>query len=325
VAGFTAFVRRLAQGALVAFGVVTATFVLLQLAPGEPLAGVAESPYASPEVIEQMRRNFGLDQPIPVQYVRYLGNLLRGDWGVSFAQRRPVLDALADAVPNTIALGLAALLVNFAGGIALGSIQALRPRSALDRTLSVVSLVLYSLPVFWLGLMLLLVFGQILGWFPVGGVVDPVVYPSLSPLAQALDRLHHLALPALTLGLVGAGSTARYQRAALLDVLGQDFIRTARAAGLSEWTIVSRYALRAALLPTITLVGLTLPSLLSGAVLVETVFSWPGIGRLTVNAVLQRDYPVVAGAALLASIAVVAANAVADLAYRLADPRTREA
>jgi peptide/nickel transport system permease protein len=325
VAGFAALVRRLAQGALVAFGVVTVTFVLLQLAPGEPLAGVAESPYASPDVIEQMRRNFGLDQPIHVQYARYVVNLLRGDWGVSFAQRRPVLDALADAVPNTIALGLAALLVNFAGGIALGGIQALRPRSALDRTLSVVSLVLYSLPVFWLGLMLLLVFGQVLGWFPVGGVVDPVVYPSLPPLAQALDRLHHLALPALTLGLVGAGATARYQRAALLDVLGQDFIRTARAAGLSEWTIVSRYALRAALLPTITLVGLTLPSLLSGAVLVETVFSWPGIGRLTVNAVLQRDYPVVAGAALLASIAVVAANAVADLAYRLADPRTREA
>ncbi|HWP37544.1 MAG TPA: ABC transporter permease [Gemmatimonadales bacterium] len=325
MAGFTAFVRRLAHGALVAFAVVTVTFALLQLAPGEPLAGVAESPYASPEVIEQMRRNFGLDRPIHVQYARYVRNLLRGDWGMSFAQRRPVLDALADALPNTVVLGLAALLVNFAGGIALGSIQALRPRSALDKALSAVSLVLYSLPVFWLGLMLLLVFGQVLGWFPVGGVVDPVTHPSLSPIGQALDRLHHLALPALALGLVGAGSTARYQRAALLEVLGQDFIRTARAAGLSERTVVLRHALPAALLPTITLVGLTLPSLLSGAVLVETVFSWPGVGRLTVNAVLQRDYPMVAGAALLASIAVVAANAVADLAYRLADPRTREA
>jgi peptide/nickel transport system permease protein len=323
VAGF--LVRRLAQGALVAFGVVTLTFILLQAAPGQPFAGLAESPYASREVMEQMRRNFGLDQPAHVQYARYLGNLVRGDWGVSFAQHRPVLDALADAIPNTLVLGIAALLLDFAIGMAIGGAQALRPHSALDRTLSVVSLVLYSVPVFWLGLMLLLVFGQALRWLPVGGVVDPVVYASLPPFAQFLDRLRHLVLPALALGLVGAGSTARYQRAALLEALSQDFVRTARAAGLSERVVVLRYALRNALLPTITLLGLSLPSLLSGAVLVETVFSWPGVGRLTVNAVLQRDYPMVVGAALLAALAVVAANALADLAYRAVDPRTREA
>jgi peptide/nickel transport system permease protein len=323
VAGF--FVRRLAQGALVAFGVVTVTFVLLQIAPGQPLAGLAESPYASPQVMEQMRRNFGLDQPVHVQYARYLANLARGDWGTSFAQHRPVLNALRDAIPNTVVLGLAALLLDFIIGIAVGVAQALRPHSALDRTLSVGSLVLYSVPVFWLGLMLLLLFGQVLRWLPVGGVVDPVVYASLGPFGRLLDRLQHLVLPALTLSLVGAGSTARYQRAAMLDALSQDFVRTARAAGLSERTVVLRYAMRNALLPTITLIGLSLPSLLSGAVLVETVFSWPGVGRLTVSAVLQRDYPMVAGAVLLAAFAVVAANAAADVAYRLVDPRTREA
>jgi len=322
VIGFA--VRRLAQAALVALSVATVTFVLLQLAPGDPLAGPVESPYVSPEVVAQMRRNFGLDQPVHVQYARYLANLVRGDWGTSFAQHRPVLTAFRDAVPHTVILALAALLLDFSLGVAAGVIQAVRPHSALDRAISIAALVLYSVPVFWLGLMLLLVFGQALQWLPVGGVVDPVVHSSLALPAQALDRLRHLILPALALGLVGAGATARYQRAALLDTLSQDFVRTARAHGLSERAVVLRHALRNALLPIITLVGLSLPALLSGAVLVETVFAWPGMGRLSVNAILQRDYPVVTGAALLAAFAVVAANGLADIAYRWADPRTRE-
>ena len=318
-------VRRLAQAAAVAFAVVTVTFILLHLAPGEPLGAFAESPYASPEVVAQMRRNFGLDQPLTVQYARYLANIVRGDWGTSFAQHRPVLAAFRDTVGNTAVLALAALVLDFALGLAAGVIQATRPTSATDRLLSLASLLLYCVPVFWLGLMMLLVFGQALHWLPVAGVVDPVLYPSLSPGGQLMDRLRHLALPALTLGLVGAGATARYQRAALLDAMSQEFVRTARARGLSERAVVLRHALRNALLPTITLIGLSLPTLLSGAVLVETVFSWPGMGRLTVSAIVQRDYPVVLGATLLAAFAVVAANTVADIAYRWADPRTREA
>jgi peptide/nickel transport system permease protein len=237
---------------------------------------------------------------------------------------RPVLDALGDALPNTLVLALAALILDFTLGIAIGTLQGMRARSTLDRVCSAVTLTLYSVPVFWLGLVLVLVFGQELGWLPVGGVVDPVLHPTYGLLGKILDRAVHLLLPALTLGLVGAAGTARYQRAAVLEVVRQDFIRTARAKGLDETAVALRHALRNALLPTITLLGLSLPTLFSGAVLVETVFSWPGMGRLAVDSMLRRDYPVVTGAAILVALAVVAGNLVADLLVRLADPRTRD-
>ncbi|GBD31430.1 MAG: peptide ABC transporter permease [Gemmatimonadales bacterium] len=316
--------RRLAQALLIALGVVTLTFILLHAAPGDPFAAAAESPYLSPQAIEQARRNYGLDRPLWVQYLRYVGNLARGDMGVSFSLHRPVSEALLDALPNTLLLAAAALILDFGLGITVGTLQGMRAGTRLDRTLSIVTLALFSTPVFWLGLMLLLVFSQTLGLFPVGGVTDPVLYPSLSPLGKLLDRLWHLCLPAWTLGLVGAAGTARYQRAAILEVVRQDFIRAARARGLSERAVAMRHALRNALLPTITLFGLTFPVLLSGAVLVETVFSWPGMGKLTVDAVLRRDYPLVLGATVLAALMVVLGNLLADLAYRVADPRTRE-
>lgn len=316
-------VRRLAQALLIALGVATLTFVLLHLAPGDPFAGASESPYVSPQMIEQARRNFGLDHPIHVQYGRYLTNLLRGDLGTSFTLHRPVLDAFLEAIPPTLVLALTALLIDFAVGIGIGVIQGMRPDTRWDRILSALTLLLFSVPVFWLGLMLILVFGEKLGWFPVGGVTDPVLYPFRAPLGKLLDRLHHLVLPALTLGLVGAAATARFQRAAMLEVIRQDFIRTARAKGLSERAVALRHALPNALLPIITLFGLAFPTLLSGAVLVETVFGWPGMGKLTVDAVLRRDYPLVTGAALLAGLMVVLGNLLADLGYRLVDPRTR--
>jgi peptide/nickel transport system permease protein len=322
VAGFLA--RRLGAAALVAFGVVTLTFLLIHLAPGSPLAGPAENPYVSREMIEQARRLWALDRPLHLQYLRYLANLARGDWGMSFWMHRPVLDALGDALPNTLVLALSALILDFTLGIAIGTLQGMRARSTLDRVCSAVTLTLYSVPVFWLGLVLVLVFGQELGWLPVGGVVDPVLHPTYGLLGKILDRAVHLLLPALTLGLVGAAGTARYQRAAVLEVVRQDFIRTARAKGLDETAVALRHALRNALLPTITLLGLSLPTLFSGAVLVETVFSWPGMGRLAVDSMLRRDYPVVTGAAILVALAVVAGNLVADLLVRLADPRTRD-
>ncbi len=321
--GFLA--RRLGAVALVAFGVATITFLLIHLAPGSPLAGPAENPYISPQIIEQTRRNFALDQPLYVQYVRYLANLTRGDWGTSYVTHRPVLAAFRDALPNTLLLAAAALILDFALGIAIGTLQGMRAHSALDRVCSAVTLTLYSVPVFWLGLMLVLVFGQQLEWLPVAGVVDPVLYPSRTLLGKLLDRTAHLVLPAITLGLIGAAGTARYQRAAVLEVVRQDFIRTARAKGLRERDVALRHALRNAILPTITLLGLSLPMLFSGAVLVETVFAWPGMGRLAVESVLRRDYPVVTGAAILVALAVVAGNLLADVLTRLADPRTREA
>lgn len=316
-------VRRLLAAAAVALGVVTLTFLLIHLAPGSPLAGSGENPFVSPEMIEQTRRNFGLDRPLSVQYVRYLSNLIHGDWGMSYTLHRPVLDAFRDALPNTLLLAVAALAVDFGLGIALGTAQGMRPHTGLDRAGSTMSFLFYSMPPFWLGLMLLLVFGEQLHWLPVGGVVDPVVYPLRSTLGKVLDRLVHLMLPALTLGLIGAAATARYQRAAVLEVVRQDFIRAARAKGLSERAVTLRHALRNALLPTITLLGLSLPILLSGAVLVETVFAWPGMGRLAVEAISRRDYPLVTGAAILTAIAVVAGNLIADLLAWLADPRIR--
>ncbi len=314
--------QRLAQGAVVVFLVVTLTFVLVRIAPGSPLSSLVESPYASPEAIDQMRRNFGLDRPMHVQYGRYLARLVQGDLGISIARHRPVVEVLAGAFPHTLLLAVAGLLITFAAGVALGTVQALRARTALDRWLTGITLTFYAMPVFWLGLMLLLVFGQWLGWFPIGGAADPVTHAFRSPFGQMVDRLHHLALPALALGLVGSAEVARYQRAALLDVLRQDFVRAARARGLPERTVITRHALRAAMLPTVTLAGLAVPGLLSGTVLVETVFAWPGMGRMAAEAIFQRDYPVVAGAALLAAVLVVVGNLIADVAVRLLDPRT---
>jgi ABC-type dipeptide/oligopeptide/nickel transport system permease component len=315
--------RRLGQAAVVTFTVATLTFLLIHAAPGSPFAG-SDTLHISPDVVAQMRRHFGLDQALPVQYVRYLGNLARGDWGLSFSQHRPVLDVFKDALPNTLLLAAAALLVDFTLGIAIGTAQGMRPGSRLDRAWSAVTLTLYSIPQFWLGLMAILVFGLELHWLPVSGAVDPVLYSLRSPLGKVLDHLRHLVLPALTLGLIGASATARYQRAAILDVVRQDFIRTARAKGLSERAVALRHALRNALLPIVTLFGLAFPILLSGAVLVEYVFSWPGMGKITVDAIAQRDYFVVTGAAILVAFTVVLGNLVADVLTWLVDPRTRQ-
>jgi peptide/nickel transport system permease protein len=311
------------QGAVVVFAVATLVFVLLQAAPGDPLTIVGER--VSPEDLDRLRRSFGLDRPIPEQYVRYLANLARGDLGLSLTQHRPVLAALGDAIPNTLLLAAAALLVDFTLGVIIGVFQATRRRPAADTALSLITITLYSTPVFWLGLVLLVVFAQGLGWFPAGGATDPITHASLSPAGRALDRLHHLVLPALALGLAAAGYTARHQRSALLEVLGQDFVRTARAKGLGDRVVLLRHALRNALMPTITLAGLAFPVLLSGSVLVESVFAWPGMGRLAAEAIGRRDYPLVTGAALLAAVMVVLGSLLADLAARAADPRLRRA
>jgi peptide/nickel transport system permease protein len=322
--GTLAFVvRRLAQGAVVVFAVATLVFVLLQAAPGDPLTVVGER--VSPETLDRLRRSFGLDRPIPEQYARYLANLVRGDLGISLSQHRPVLDALADAIPNTLLLAAAALLVDFILGIVVGAAQAWHRNTRTDAALSLITITLYSTPVFWLGLLLLVVFGQGLGWFPTGGATDPITHASLSLGGRLLDRFHHLVLPAMTLGLAAAGYTARHQRSAILEILGQDFVRTARAKGLRPGTVLVRHALRNALMPSIMLAGLAVPVLLSGSVLVESVFSWPGMGRLAAEAIARRDYPLVTGAALLAAVMVVLGSLLADLAARAADPRLRSA
>jgi peptide/nickel transport system permease protein len=315
-------VRRVAAAIAIIWAVVTITFVLIHLAPGTPFLPAAETP-VDPAVVARLRQEFGLDRPVAEQYVHYLRELARGNFGESFGLHRPVADALAEAVPNTLTLAGAALCIEFTLGLALGVYQATRPRRFGDVALGNATLFLYSVPTFWLGLLVLLVFGQWLRWFPVGGVVDVVTHPSLPWAGRVADRLWHLALPAATLGLVGAAGTARFERAAMLEVLGEDYVRTARAKGLPERRVVLGHALRNALLPLITLFGLAFPFLLTGAVLVETVFAWPGMGRLATEAIFRRDYPVVTAAAMLASGMVVLGSLLADLLYTAADPRIR--
>jgi len=318
VAGW--LVRRLVASIAIVFAVVTITFFVVRLAQGTPCGGERPLP---PDVCERERVVFGYDKPLQVQYVKYLAALLHGKMGRSFGLHRPVADALADAIPNTFTLALAALLIDFVLGLALGIYQAVRAGRFGDIALGNVALFVNAMPVFWLGLVLLLVFAQWLRWFPVGGTHNPVLCPRLDSPYCLLDFLWHLTLPALTLGLVAAAGTARFQRAAMLEVIRQDYVRTARAKGLRERRVLLVHALRNALLPFITLFGLAFPFLLTGAVLIETVFAWPGMGRLAVSAILQRDYPVVTGAALVTSTMVVLGNLIADVLYAIADPRIR--
>ena len=310
--------RRLAASVAIVFAVITFIFILIHLAPGKPC-----SENLDPRVCTLLTRQFGLDQPIAVQYWRYLVQLAHGNLGMSFSLRRPVWDALVETVPFTLQLAGVALVFDFVIGLGLGIYQATRVNRLPDLMLGNVTLFIYSLPTFWLAPILLLVFGEKLGWFPVGGASDPIFCPQVDSLYCIADRLWHLVLPATTLGVVGAAGTARFQRAAMLEVASQDYVRTARAKGVPERQIVLRHQLRNALLSFITRFGLAFPFLLTGAVLVETIFAWPGMGRLAFDAILTRDYPVVTASALIASTVVVAGNLLADILLGFADPRLR--
>ncbi|MGE5801119.1 MAG: ABC transporter permease [Gemmatimonadota bacterium] len=312
--------RRLVASVAIIVAVVTFVFVLIHLAPGEPCP--SDEP-VDPTVCLELKRQFGLDQPLPEQYRRYLVALAHGNLGYSFSLRRPVRDALAETIPFTLQLGAAALLLDFVLGLMIGIYQASRVNRVPDLLLGNVTLFVYSLPTFWLALILLLLFAEKLGWFPVGGANDPIFCPTVDSLYCAADRLWHLLLPAATLGLVGAAGTARFQRAAMLDVASQDYVRTARAKGVPERRVVLHHQLRNALLSFITRFGLAFPFLLTGAVLIETIFAWPGMGRLAFHAILTRDHTLVTATALIASTVVVLGNLLADILLELADPRLR--
>lgn len=315
--------RRLLQAVAVVFLVTTATFALIHLAPGDPFESAMANPKVSEAVRARWRATYGFDRPIAEQYARYLGAIARGDFGYSFSTNRPVLAALAEAVPNTLLLMTTAIALSFAGGIGVGIVQAMKRGRAADRVLGTATLVLYSLPDFWLAVIVLLGFAYWLPILPAGGAVDVVLYPYMSGVERVVDRARHLVLPSLTLAALSAAGIARHQRAAMLEVLHDEFVRTARAKGATEWRVVMRHALRNALLPVITLFGLYFPALLGGAVLVERVFSWPGMGQLTLNAVAFRDYPLVVAGAMVASLMVVAGGLIADLLTAAADPRLR--
>ncbi|HWJ24846.1 MAG TPA: ABC transporter permease [Gemmatimonadaceae bacterium] len=317
-----ALLRRALGGAVVVAAVVALTFALVHLAPGDPFGASLENPQITAAIRAQWRHQWGLDRPLSEQFVRYVASLARGDWGYSFSLHEPVRDALARALPNTLLLMGIAYVLSFGLGVALGALQAARRGSILDRGLGGVALFFYSMPDFWLALMVMLTLAYWMPVFPTSGMVDPVMYAYLTPAERLVDRLRHLALPALTLCLIYTGAAARYQRAALLDALASDYVRTARAKGLPEGRVLV-HALRNALLPTITLMGLAFPALLGGAVFVEKVFAWPGMGWLAVNAVNTRDYPLVLASVVVGSALVVLGSALADAGYAAADPRLR--
>jgi peptide/nickel transport system permease protein len=273
-----------------------------------------------PEAIELMRQKYGLDRPIHVQYVKWLGNLLQGDLGESFHYRRPVADLIAERIPYTLLLTIPALLFDALIGMGLGIVSAVKQYTRTDKTLTLGSLVIYSVPGFWLALMLVLVFSVHLGWFPTSQTRS-LDYDLLSWPWKLLDLLWHLALPVFVLGVASAAGTARYMRNRLLEVLSEEYVLGARARGLRERVVILRHALRNAMIPILTLYGLSLPFLLGGAVLIERVFAWPGLGLLGVEAVNGRDYPVILATTMIAAVLVILGNLLADVAYAIADPR----
>jgi peptide/nickel transport system permease protein len=314
---------RLVQAAIVVAIVTTIVFVLIHLAPGDPFTTAMDNPNVTEAVRDHWRAMYGLDRPLWEQYLRYIGSVARGNFGWSFSMHRPVLDVLADALPNTLLLAGTALVFGFAGGIGVGVVQASRPGSRVDRWLGAVSMFFYAMPDFWLALMMMLIFAYWLPLFPVAGSVDPVMHDYMSAGGALLDRISHLVLPALTLALLSGAAIARYQRAELLRVLPDDYVRTARAKGVGERRIMVAHVLRNALLPTISLLGLSLPVLFTGAVFVERVFAWPGMGWVILNAVGTRDYPLVTAGVIVAATTVTLGSLAADLLYAVADPRVR--
>ena len=314
--------QRLAQAAVIVAIVATITFALIHLAPGDPFSAVMDNPNVSEAVRQTLRAQYGFDRPIPEQFVKYVNALAHGELGWSFSHERPVREVLGTALPNTLLLMLVALVGSFALGIVIALAQVARRGSATDHALSGVSLLFISMPDFWLALLALLAFAYWVPLFPVGGVVD-VMHEYMGFGRRLVDRLWHLALPALTLTALASAAVARYQRAALLDVLPADYSRTARLKGLTEREILRRHALRNALLPIITMIGLSFPALLTGTFFVEKIFSWQGMGYAVMNAIGTRDYPLVMGGVIIGSIMVTLGSLLADLLYALADPRLR--
>lgn len=300
---------------------VTLTFFIMRLAPGDATTRYV-NPHFPPEVKQTMVERFGLDEPIHVQYWDWLTAFVQGDFGISFTRSQPVSEVILNAMGNTLVLTGLSLMVAMIVGVSLGIVSAVKRHTFLDRSLSGLALFFYSMPGFWLALMLILLFALKLGWLPSGGVVS-VNHELLTPPGWFWDRVVHLILPVFVLGVTSAATVMRYMRGSMTDILQQDFIRTARAKGLSERLVILRHAARNALGPVITLFGLSIPFLFSGAVIIEIVFSWPGMGRIMVESVLQRDYPVAIATAAIAFALVILGNLLSDVLYAIADPRVR--
>lgn len=308
--------QRLVSVAFVLLGVSFIVFLVLHLTPGDP-AQILLGPLATPNELATLREQLGLDKPILVQYGRWLSHVAKGDFGRSIVLRRPVLPEVWSRFKATIILAAGGMLVAFPIGILSGVVSATRRGSWIDRLSAIFAMVSISMPAFWVGLLLIMGFSLRLGWLPGTGMYSPTGEGELS------DLLIHLILPAITLALVPLAVIARLTRSNMLEVIGQDFVRTARAKGASERRVLARHAFRNTLVPLVTILGLEAGFLLAGAVYVETVFSWPGIGFMMVNAILTRDFPLVQGGVLLIATTYVMINMATDLLYAYVDPRVR--
>ena len=317
---FRQLLSRVLQALALVLAVVVLNFILVHAAPGDPVETIAGvSGGMSPELMAQLRLQYGLDKPLYVQLAVYMGKVLSGDLGYSYFFNLPVASLIGERVPATLLLVLGAVLSAFVMGSTLGVLSARKPNGVLSQFITVLSMVGFAAPVFWMGIMLVILFASVFPILPVAGMRS--IDSSGGGIADVLDVLHHLVLPTFTLGLVYLAQYSRLSRAAMLDVLGADFIRTARAKGLADRVVLYKHALRNALLPVVTVLGLQFGNVMAGAILVETVFNWPGLGRLAFESVLRRDYPTILGVLLFASIVVVVMNQVTDMVYRLIDPR----
>jgi peptide/nickel transport system permease protein len=320
-------VRRLLARRLWHLGVVVAlattlSFFLIRLAPGDPFSALLENPRVTTQQVDRLRAEYGFDRPLPEQYLRYVSRVARGDLGDSFYHWRPVRELIAERLPRTLLLMGLALAASFLIGIAIGVIQAWKAGSATDKLLGGIAMFFYSLPDFWLALVVLYVFGYKLGLFPTSMI--PPFHLGPVPWWQSLgETAVRMTLPVATLALLTSALVARYQRSAMLDVSGRDFVRTARAKGASESRVLLRHILRNALLPIVTLLGLAFPALLAGSVFIERIFSYQGVGYLTVEAIRSSDPELVASLVLLMAVLVSIGNLLADLLYAVVDPRLR--
>ena len=299
-------VRRILQTIPVLFGVIVITFILMYMVPGDPVVSMVGERYDE-ETIHKLRKELHLDDSLPMQFVHYVSNVLRGDFGKSFITGGPVSEELLIKFPNTLILAVASMIIAIITGLTMGIVSSLRPQSVLDKITMLFALAGISAPVFWVGLMLVLFIGVFLQWLPPTG----------------FGGIEYIILPAITLGLRSAAYLARLTRATMLDVLNQDYIRTARMKRLPEWKVILKHGFPNILIPIITVIGTDFGSYLSGAVLTESIFGWPGIGRYALEAILKRDFPVIQGTVLFMALMFILANLIVDIFYGIVDPRMR--
>ncbi|MDL1959787.1 MAG: ABC transporter permease [Deltaproteobacteria bacterium] len=306
-------------------GITLISFMVMHLAPGEPMSLQADfNPKMTPEMRERLRAQYGLDRPLHIQYWQWLKGLAVLDLGRSFSpDRRPVLDKIKERLPVTLLINFLAIGLILVIAVPLGVVAAVRHNSIFDQVSTVFVFVAYAAPAFWVALLLMLYFGVHLGWLPISGLHSLMGYEQMSGWERLLDWCHHLILPVLVSGLGGLAGLSRYTRSSMLEVLRQDYITTARAKGLPERRVIYRHALRNALLPLITILGLSIPGLIGGSVIFESIFAIPGVGQLMWTSVMARDYPLLMGNLVIVSILTLLGNQLADIGYALADPRIR--